>query len=135
MYVCREPADVRRARLSGLEPPRSEHLSFSASCPVDLPLLGYKTFRITTRRSHVIGPLIDPDHTERQVLSLRRDDMFLKIGRWKTLPLLLTFWGSGMGRSPKDSLICVIYDAAAEGPSEVPDPEMGCAKSMCGYSA
>lgn len=45
MYVCREPADVRHACLSGMDPPRSEHLSFSASCPVDLPLLGYKTFR------------------------------------------------------------------------------------------
>lgn len=37
------------------------------------------------------------------------------------LHVLLTFWGSGMGHFPEDSLICVIYDAAAKGPLVVWD--------------
>lgn len=51
-----------------------------------------------------------------RVLSLLKGDMLFIIGQWKMLHVLLTFWGSGMGHFPEDSLICVIYDAAAKGP-------------------
>lgn len=112
-------------------------LSKVISYTVKLPLLGYikipsQPGRITKRWSCIISSLIDLDHT---VLSLLRDDMLFKIEHWKTLHSLLTFSASGMGHSPKDSLIFVIYEVAGKGPLDAPDLEMGCAKCMCGYSA
>lgn len=118
-----EPGDIGHSRLSGMTPPMSEHLSSLSSCPLCCPLLGQGLVRswlgrIAERRSYIISSQIDPDHAEQRLHFLLTGDTVFIIGPWKKLHVPLTFRGRWNGPfiPPEDSLICVIYDAAAKGP-------------------